>query len=80
MITPTPAEAAHPDWAKMTANCIANIPNMPAFHQDVFLSEDARPWPDAAAQDSIATRVRVRAIADAIRARRAAHPEWADKP
>ena len=77
MITPPPAAPANPEWDRLTANCIASLPTMPGHIQDLYLCDDARPWPDAGLCGSVATRVSIRAIADAIRARRAAHPEWA---
>jgi len=80
MNTPTPAAPASPEWDRLIARCIATLPTMPGYIQDLYLYEDARVWPDARWCGSVATRVSVRAVADAIRARRAAHPEWAGKP
>ena len=71
MITPPPAAPANPDWAKLTANCIASLPAMPGYVQELYLAEDP---------GDIAAMISMRTIAEAIRARRAALPEWADMP
>ena len=69
-----------PDWPVLAGNCIADLPAMPGGVQELYLAWDERALGRAAKPGDIAVVASMRAIADAIRARRAALPEWADKP